>query len=82
MIFWSFLRGRFEAVAPSNPIIFIGYNGEFGRDKSIALIKLVGLLRSYRDMGDFRMAIFEHVLLLRRAFLAILRALFEGLPGL
>ena len=42
----------------------------------------MGLLTSFRDMGDFRMAIFEHVLLLRRAILAILRAVFEGLPGL
>ena len=49
---------------------------------SIAPIKLVGLLTSFRDMGDFRMAIFEHVLLLRRAILAISRAVFEGLPGL
>ena len=45
-------------------------------------IKLMGLLESYQDMGDFKMVIFEHVLLLRRAFLAILRAVFEGLPGL
>ena len=60
----------------------LAFSGESGRDKSIAPIKLVGLLRSYRDMGDFKMAIFEHVLLLRRAILAISRTVFEGLPGL
>ena len=69
-------------VAPSKPINFIAYSGESGRVKSIVPIKLMGLLRSYRDMGDFKMVIFEHVLLLRRAILAILRAVFEGLPGL
>ena len=69
-------------VALSKPINFIDYYGESGRVKSIAPIKLMGLLRSYRDMGDFKMVIFEHVLLLTRPILAILRTVFEGLPGL
>ena len=53
MIFWSFLRGRFEAVALSKPINFIAYSGELGRVKSIATIKLMGLLETTASKSRF-----------------------------